>query len=200
MTTCGICENKKKDGFRTLARCPRDSQVANGEGDVPWKQVVPVVDHTVRKLCTRPYPGHPRGCPNFDRQDRCPGRAPLVERVLNLHREVWAIWNEFDLASHVERMRQVHATWSERQLCCCLYWQGTARKQLRATVERFQRVHGPLDVLETPEAAGVNVTATMFQADIVLEWPPQTMAFQVVLAGLPSCWSLGTTRVTGGGL
>ncbi len=76
--------------------------------------------------------------------------------------------------------------WSERQLACCLYWQGTARKALRELLRWFLHRSGKgLCVIACPEAAGVNITATMKSIGVELEWPPRTVTYQVVLAGTP---------------
>lgn len=80
-----------------------------------------VIDPVVRALCCHPYPGHPRGCPNYNRKPGCPPGAPMFDDRMDLGRPVYAIINEFDLAAHMERMRQDHPDWSERQLTCCLY-------------------------------------------------------------------------------
>jgi len=83
-------------------------------------------------------------------------------------------------------MRTKHPEWSERQLACCLYWQGTARKQLAERIKEFLKGQDEhLVVLRCPEATGVNVTATMKTLGIELERPPVIMAYQVALAGSP---------------
>ena len=38
-------------------------------------------------------------------------------------------------------------------------------------------------VLYCPEAMGVNVTETMKNVGIILEWPPETVTYQIVIAG-----------------
>jgi len=166
---------------------------------MPWKQVKPVVDSKVRELCTRRYPNHPRGCPNFDKKRGCPPSAPLIGRLLDLESPVYAVYNVFPLGQHVEKMRGRHPGWTERQLRNCLYWQGTARKSLKAEIEKFEvtRDHGgKLVVVMTPEACGVNVTETMKQVGIELEWPPVQYALQIALVGLSSRkvkdWRLGS--------
>lgn len=146
-------------------------------------RVNPVVDSTVRDLCVRRYPGHPRGCPNFGKKPTCPPQAPMIADVIDLERPVFAIWNRFDLAGHVRRMKERHPDWSKRQAVCCLYWQPRARKELRQRVVAFLRAHRGTRVVFTPEAMGVNVTATMRQAGVQLEWPPRSIAYQVALVG-----------------
>lgn len=147
-----------------------------------WSLIVPVVQPDVRELCVRPYPGHRHGCPNHGRRATCPPRALMIGDLLDLRRPVWVIWNDFAFGAHVERMRRKHPERSERQLACCLYWQGSARKQLEAEIARFLE-RGSAVIVRCPEACGVNVTATMRKVGVELEWPPRKIARQVALAG-----------------
>jgi len=158
---------------------------------MPFVAVSLVIDYSVRSLCLKSYGGHKKGCPNYKRCDRCPPVAPLIERVIDLSRPVFAIYNVFPLGRHVEQMRVKHPSWSSRQLLNCLYWQGTARKQLKAEIERFHKdmiIAQPRTrylVLTTPEACGVNVTETMRAVGVMLEWPARTVAHQVAIVGEP---------------
>ena len=147
--------------------------------------VLPILRDDVRRLCLAPYPGHRKGCPNWNKRDGCPPQAPLLRQIVDLSDPVYCIYNRFDLGEHVARMRKQHPDWSDRKLKCCLYWQGTARKQLRLKVERFLEDNPGLAVLYTPEACGVDVTATMASIGIQLQWPVETVAYQVALAGTP---------------
>jgi len=132
-----------------------------------------------------PYPGHPKGCPNWNRRATCPPQAPLLTDLLDLARPVYCVFNRFDLGAHVDRMRRRHPDWSGRQLRCCLYWQGTARKQLRQKVSSLLVREPSLLPVYVPEACGVDVTATMASLGIKLEWPPVKVAYQVALVGTP---------------
>jgi hypothetical protein len=82
-------------------------------------------------------------------------------------------------------MREKHPDWSERQLRCCLYWQGTARAALRRKIEAFLAGQPGLLAITCPEACGVDVTATMSSLGIELEWPPVSVAYRVALVGTP---------------
>lgn len=150
---------------------------------IKFPVVVPVIDFHMRNLCTKAYPNHPKGCPNFGKRLTCPPQAPLFEDIIDMDCPVFAIFNIFPFGEHVERMRKKHKEWSKRQLECCLYWQGTARKQLRAKIDAFKKVRPADLILQTPEANGVNITATMFAIGAKLEWPPKTATYQVALAG-----------------
>lgn len=161
-----------------------------------WKKIWKAdlaIDHSVRKLCCKPYPGRPRGCPNYNKKSDCPPQARLIEDTIALGRDMWLVWNKFAIGEHAKRMWGKHPNWSERQAHCLLYWQGTARKALCAAVDRIMIeeinfMTGPcgprLITLYCPEARGVNITETMRRAaGIELEWPPRKFAYQVALIG-----------------
>jgi predicted metal-binding protein len=147
-------------------------------------QVEPVVDHAVRGLCVRPYPGHSMGCPNFGARDGCPPRAPMIERVFDLSRPVFLVAMSYDLAGHVREMGERHPGWTDRQKSNLLYWQGAVKARLRGAA-RYEACERGLVVLECPEATGVDVTATCEQAWIILEWPPRKTVWKVVFLGTP---------------
>lgn len=154
---------------------------------MPWQIVKPVLRFDVRKLCVKPYPNHPRGCPNWNKRGNCPPRAPLLGDILDLTRTVWAVYNVFDFGAHTSRMRKAHLDWTDRQVECCLYWQGTARKQLDYEIGLWRCAENKYDnsftILKCPEACGVDVTATMASIGYSLEWPPKTVTYQVALIG-----------------
>lgn len=146
--------------------------------------VQPVLDASVRTLCRRPYPGHPRGCPNWAKKDGCPPKVKLLNRYLDLAQPVFAVVHEFDIAGHVERMRAAHPTYSERQLRCCLYWQGRARSLWKVGIKEFLWTHPGYTAVPCPEAQGVNITETMRLAGVDLKWPPVKVSRQVPLCGV----------------
>jgi len=147
-------------------------------------RVWPVIDYSVFELCTQPYPGHPKGCPNVGKCDRCPPAAPFFEAVFDLSQPVYAVINEFDLSGHVIHMTARHPEWSDRQLRCCLYWQGTARKQLKAKIAAALVALPGYSATWCPEGMGVDVTETMRQVGLTL-WPMQMVARQIAFLAVP---------------
>ena len=141
-------------------------------------EVNPIIDSRMMSLCKTPYHNHPKGCPNFNKKDICPPRTKLFGN----YKKVFAIYNVFNLKSHVDRMRSLHPDWTYRQLSCCLYWQPKARKQLREKVKNFLRENDGYKIINNPEAMGVNITETMKNAGIILEWPPMKNTYQIVFA------------------
>ena len=98
-----------------------------------------------RGLCVREYYNHKNGCPNYNKNGRhCPPNSPIFDTVYDLSKPTYAIYNIFNFKDHVERMKKRHSHWTQRQVECCLYWQGRARKQLREKVEIFKVIF-PLD-------------------------------------------------------
>jgi len=148
-----------------------------------------VIDKSVRGLCRRPYPNHPKGCPNYGKRSTCPPQVKLIDEIFDANKGFWIVWVDFDFASHCNNMKTKHPNWTQRQIECCLYWQGTAKKKLK---EELQDVMYYLEGSENwelvnnlvPEAMGVNVTATMKNIGVELEWPPKKIVRKVALLGV----------------
>lgn len=158
---------------------------------MPDRLVKPVLDRSVRELCKRPYTNHPKGCPNYGKKKGCPPHAPFLNKALDLAEPMWVVWVEFNLGNHREEMTKKHPNWTRRQLDCCLYWQGTVNKELRhkvcnfCTMQLLYERSKNLDAYYCPEAMGVNVTETMRQIGVELEWPPKIIVRKVALVGTP---------------
>ena len=145
-----------------------------------------VVDSTVRELCGRPYPNHPKGCPNHHKRAMCPPRCLFLEDYYDISKGFYVIWIEFNIGAHIRRMAERHPNWSQRQKECCLYWQGTANKMLREEILKTELIlpKGNWKTSYCPEAMGVNVTATMKNLGVILEWPPQEIVRKVAIIGI----------------
>lgn len=144
------------------------------------------VEGSVHTLCTHPYRNHPKGCPNFGKKEGCPPKSPLFADFVNEEFPIYVVYNRFWLEEHVDKMRSIHPGWSDAQLRCCLYWQPRARKQLKAVVEKtLNALRWGYSPLYCPESNGVDVTSTMKQIGIELEWPPIKYAYQVALLVIP---------------
>ena len=141
------------------------------------------IDPIFQQLCRKPYPNHPRGCPNYGKKKGCPPKQKLFFDVFD--RDFYLIFTEFDLATSVKKMKKKHPDWTDLQLYCCRYWQGTARKNLRAEIEKA-RIMLPNHYITTcPEGMGINVTDLMKDnAGVALKWPPKITTYQVAIAGL----------------
>ena len=162
---------------------------------MPICYVKPVIDLSVRQLCYQPYPNHPKGCPNYGKRDTCPPQRPTLSNILDLTKSILAVWVSFNLAAYRVRMLKKHPDWSRRQLDCCLYWQGGVDKQLgkemRYNLARYPLFDNAKKLISiyVPEATGVNVTETMKNAGVELEWPPENKVIKVAFIGCPACRS-----------
>ena len=112
--------------------------------------------------CTLPYPGHPKGCPNYPKC--CESRPHFNTFDDELH--WYAVVFRFDLKAHAiemkKRPRKDKKEWTEAQARCVLYWQ--EHKVRKPLLEMANKICFPLmgDVLlDIPEANGVQVYSTM---------------------------------------
>ena len=122
--------------------------------------------------CQIPYPGHPKGCPNYNyykTADRCPPRAPHITTVMYFKQPIYIVYSEFDLESDIERRKKNWPTATEKQLRCVLYWQETSRKQMRDRVKIAKYMTGANVSTSCPEGMGVNVYATCLKNGLKLE-------------------------------
>lgn len=164
----------------------REAEKAEGD-DVIFIDVTGklVINLRAREWCKLPYPGHPHGCPNYGKRDTCPPKAPIVIDVFDLSKPHWFIVEEFDLKSHMDRMKWLHPNWTERQLACCLYWQNTVRSNLMSGIRFFMQDHPEVIYTLLPEAMGVQVILTARKAGIPIEIKPKKMIHKIALVGYP---------------
>ena len=150
-----------------------------------YVEVIPVIDYNrITSLCKCQYPLHRFGCPNFSVKKGCPPGTKNLDQVIDLSKTVYAIYNIFDYRGHINRMMEKHPHWSDRQAKCVLYWQPRVRKQLKVKIVKFMKEKEGYFIVKNPEALGTNLTETMKNAGIYLEWPPEKITYQIVLAGI----------------
>lgn len=144
------------------------------------------LDNRVGQWCQLPYPGHPRGCPNYGKRGVCPPFAPAVTDFFNLQKRHWFLITEFPFGQYLEQMRDKHPSWSERRLRCLLYWQGHVRKIQYQQIDKF-RSQSPDTVFSLlPEAMGINVILTLIRFGVDIEVKPQKKVLKVALVGYPN--------------
>ena len=127
--------------------------------------------------CKLPYPNHKYGCPNFP---ICPKFHEDFTELQKRYERWGAVFIEFDLKRHSEMMKEKHPEWSYRKLRNLLYWQKRLRNKLflEACIAR----EGEGEILEIPEAYGVDVFNTMELVGIHLERNPDIVR-KVMLIG-----------------
>jgi len=166
-------DGKKAERINLKSRVKRESMqlsLLKAEPWPPWiykiKKLV-ISEHT-DFWCRLPYRGHPKGCPNYGKKQGCPP-CRTIESWFDVSRPLYLVHSEFDLKSHTQKMLEAHPKWSERQAKCCLYWQGTARKQLRRRIWHAEEILGTDGYNSCPEALGVNVFVTARKSGLILE-------------------------------
>lgn len=140
-----------------------------------------------RAMCVLAYKNHKKGCPNYGKKLDCPPVVPMFDQIFDMSKPIYAIFSTYDLFSHIQKMRNSHPEWTETQLLNVLYWQGTARKHLKENIAKFNEMFREQGYYSTtsPEAMGVDVTLTMRNAGIELEWPARKTVYKVAFAGIP---------------
>lgn len=149
-----------------------------------------VINHKARDWCKLPYPDHPNGCINYGNSPDCPPEAPLIEDWLDLDKTHWFIVTKFDRGEFARelnkrRLKEKKSKLTEKQARCCLYWQGTVRKELKRVIKIC--LTGTPDRIFTlcPEGMGINVMATARKVKIPIETKPKDIIYKIALVGFP---------------
>lgn len=142
-----------------------------------------IIDYRARDWCEMPYPDHPNGCPNYNKNPECPPQAPLIEDWLDIDKPHWFIISEFDLLAHTQRMKEKHPNWSDKQCRCVLYWQNTPRKELREAIREFTKEYPNTISTLIPEAMGVQVLKTAKGIGIPITAKPLATVYKIALVG-----------------
>lgn len=112
------------------------------------------------RYCQLPYLNHPKGCPKYNKDKKCPTLTPSTNEYFDLSKPLYFVHSKFDYEGHVRKMKKDHPDWSDLQCQCVLYWQGTSRRQMK---ERRIYAMQILDVNQyavCPEGMGVNIYVT----------------------------------------
>ncbi|PIN79187.1 hypothetical protein COV16_04990 [Candidatus Woesearchaeota archaeon CG10_big_fil_rev_8_21_14_0_10_34_8] len=48
-------------------------------------------------LCKKPYYGHSKGCPNFEKKEGCPLGLTLIDKVLDFSKDICVVYTEFNV-------------------------------------------------------------------------------------------------------
>jgi hypothetical protein len=140
-------------------------------------------------LCRLPYPGHPKGCPNWNRSPNCPPKAQRIEEEYDLSKASYFVIQPFDIASQKEKMKALHPNWSDKKCACCLYWQNGVRKKLTVGVYAFkQKLYAAnwgysFDYELIPEAMGIDVFETAHYHGLSIERNPQNILYKIAFVG-----------------
>jgi len=152
-----------------------------------------------RLWCKLPYPNHPRGCPNYNKNSLCPPSAKYMDYLLEYYSYFYLIYAIFNLKSQRERMLTLHPNWSKKQANCLLYWQNSVKKALKEYIQKItaKNVEKEIYILScgsgfkincsnqseiySMEAVGINVISTLKNVNIPFEIKPKNKVILVSL-------------------
>ncbi len=152
-----------------------------------------------RLWCRLPYPNHPYGCPNYNKNPLCPPFADYMDYIKKKYSHFYLIYAIFKLKSQRERMLSIHPNWSIKKANCLLYWQGSVKKVLKNYIQRiilknknrktyilacgsgfkFSSIHQ--NKVYSMEAVGINVLKTLDNVGIEYELKPKNKVLLVTL-------------------
>jgi len=142
------------------------------------------------KWCTLPYIYHPKGCPNYNKNDLCPPNVRIMDEKMKEYNFFYLIYGTFNIFQYRNYMLNIHPNWSERKASCVLYWQGAVKKILKEYIKRIYRINpekkfylfssGSGFIIKefqqheiySMEAAGINVFKTLKNNGISYEIKP----------------------------
>ena len=151
------------------------------------------------KWCTLPYPGHKKGCPNFNKNPLCPPNTKIMENTLKNYSSFYLILANFDIFKYSNYLLQKHPLWSERKARCLLYWQKSVKKLIKEYIRNiiFMNPNNkfylfcsgagesiPLleqDEIYSMEAAGIDVIHSLINNNIEIEVKPKKKVLLVNL-------------------
>lgn len=140
------------------------------------------INHKAREWCKMPYPDHDDGCPNYNKKKECPPKAPFIEDFICLDEDMWFVIVKFNLKKQEERLREKHPDWSTKRCRCCLYWQGSVKKELKNTIKKHFPSVTYVSTL-VPEAMGVNVLTSVKKIGYPIKRNPEDIVYKVALVG-----------------
>ena len=145
-----------------------------------------ILTDKIGKWCQLPYPNHKKGCPNYNKSERCPPKSKKVDEVFDLNKSHWFLLYRFDIGIHAENMKIKHPKWSKKQCRCVLYWQNKIRKKLKEMYIEMKKKEPELIYTDIPEAMGINVIYTIKKNfSIPIDVKPDDIIFKVSLVGYP---------------
>jgi len=139
-----------------------------------------------RRWCQCPYEGHPKGCPNFNKNELCPPKYPYRIDILDKYNYFMLVYADFNFKQYKKLMKNKYQEWSEKEIACVLYWQGSLKKILKTELKKYvyDEMFGAgsgFNGCASMEAAGIDVFQTLRNNKIEFEVRPKTKDLMVCL-------------------
>lgn len=159
----------------------------------------------VKDFCKCPYPLHPNGCPNYNKNPECPTNSPFFEEIKHKFNFFLLIYAEFEFGKYLKIKRK---DWTkrnikitERKLKNVLHWQSSVISILKRKIKRvydnnkfkkifllssgsgrfYREFKRNQDYVYSMESVGINVFSTLKINKIDFEIKPKN---KVVLVSL----------------
>ena len=162
--------------------------------DIHYKEIAKTsifFTNKTHKWCILPYPGHPKGCPNYNKNQLCPPSIMNFTGELDKFKFFYLVYAKFDLYNYKKEMLKIHPNWSERQATCVLYWQSSVKKHLKEYIKNIYVKNNKKSIyilscgsgfqddtflqedVYSMEAVGINVFKTLKKNEILFELKPK---------------------------
>lgn len=140
----------------------------------------------ISEWCQLPYPRHPKGCPNYNKSDKCPPKAKPLGEIFDLNKDCYLIIYKFNLKKHIDYMRDRNPKLTNNQAKCVLYFQNRVRKEMKWAFRILLQSDRELIYNDIPEAHGVNVIKTLRRMNVNIEIKPKKYIHKVAIVGYPN--------------
>jgi len=138
-----------------------------------------IIEHPIKQCahwCGMPYPGHPKGCPNYlgkgDKRNRiCKNNAThnmQLSDLFDLDKPVWMVWSRFDVDEQERRMQARWPDWTPRQCRNLRLWQSSLVSVVKKKSIQMAIKAGPEYVIIT-SGFGLNVYRTCWKAGVKID-------------------------------
>lgn len=126
-----------------------------------------VIDHSIRELCTRPYPGHPDGCPNFGNNPECPPAAPVVEEFIDMGKPHYFLVAEYNICENQKKADIWNVIQSVLKKSIHMY-----ENELSGCVATLHPSAVGVDVFKTAASVGITLQSTPVCGIALIGYPP----------------------------
>jgi hypothetical protein len=150
---------------------------------LPLKEKDLVFDkNSIGPWCKLPYPGHPKGCVNFDKRIGCPPKSEFFQNIITA--PFFLAAQKFVIASYSEKIKNKIPNWTDRQASCLKYYQKSVSKKIKEEAKTFiESKKQNLILIERPEANGIDIFNTCKNIGIFLDRNPKKIMWKIMLIG-----------------
>lgn len=134
-----------------------------------------------KSWCVKPYPNHPKGCPNFNNKIGCPPHFYMYDDLFDMKMDSYVVVTKHNLKDHFEYVKNSNPNFKVTQTRNILYWQDTVRKLNEIEVLKF--IKDNIVATTDGESLGVDIILTLKQIgiDLKFSYPIDEEVYRVAL-------------------